>query len=106
MPEEIKEQEQAMTPETRELIARHFTPPEQTEQHDNVSHPAHYTQGGIECIAAIKASMTPVEFQGYCKGNCEKYLWRWRNKGGAEDLKKAKVYLGWLLDSVLEETGK
>lgn len=38
---------------------------------DNVNHPAHYTQGGIECIEAIKASMTPEAFRGYLKGNVE-----------------------------------
>lgn len=62
-----------------------------------VSHPAHYCQGGIECIEAIKASMTSMEFQGYLKGNCMKYLWRWRAKGGVQDLKKARVYLDWLI---------
>lgn len=64
---------------------------------DSVNHPQHYTQGGIECIEAIKASMTTLEFQGYLKGNCLKYLWRWRAKGGKEDLKKARVYLDWLI---------
>ena len=68
-------------------------------QNDNVNHPSHYTQGGIECIEAIKASMTSDGFQDYCKGNCLKYIWRWRQKGGVEDLKKAKVYLDWMIDS-------
>ena len=35
---------------------------------DNVNHPSHYTQGGIECISAIKASMPPDGFQDYCPG--------------------------------------
>ena len=70
------------------------------EEHNAVSHPAHYTQGGIECIEAIKASMTTLEFQGYLKGNAEKYLWRWRNKGGVEDLRKARVYLDWLIKTI------
>jgi len=65
-----------------------------------VSHPAHYTQGGIECIDAIRASMNGIEFQGYLKGNVLKYVWRWRNKGGLEDLKKAQVYLGWLIQTI------
>lgn len=67
---------------------------------DNVKSPSHYTQGKIECIEAIKESMTPMEYYGYLKGNCLKYLWRWRNKGGLEDLKKAQVYLGWLVEAV------
>jgi len=70
---------------------------EMGEQHDNVISPAHYTQGGIECIEAIKAAMNAIEYQGYLKGNCMKYLWRWRAKGGVEDLKKARVYLDWLI---------
>ena len=66
---------------------------------DNVNHPGHYCQGGIECIKAIEASMTPEEFQGYCKGNVMKYVWRFREKNGLEDLKKAQVYLGWMIES-------
>ena len=53
----------------------------------------------IECIKAIEASMTPEEFQGYCKGNVMKYVWRFREKNGLEDLKKAQVYLGWMIES-------
>ena len=66
---------------------------------DTVNHPAHYTYGGIECIEAIKASMTADGFCDYCKGNILKYIWRWRSKGGVEDLKKARVYLDWLIQS-------
>ena len=66
---------------------------------DNVTHPSHYCQGGIECIKAIEASMTPEGFQDYCKGNVIKYTWRWREKNGLEDLKKAQVYLGWMIKS-------
>lgn len=68
---------------------------------DNVNHPSHYTNGGIECIDAIKASMSHVEFIGYLKGNCIKYLWRYRLKGKEpEDLKKAQ----WYLSKLIEET--
>lgn len=70
---------------------------------DKVNHPSHYTRGGIECIEAIKASMFPGGFQDYCKGNVLKYIWRWRNKGGIEDLEKARVYLNWMIDSAKEE---
>lgn len=71
----------------------------ETAQSDNINHPGHYCQGGIECIKAIEASMTPEEFQGYCKGNVMKYIWRFREKNGLEDLKKAQVYLGWMIES-------
>lgn len=60
---------------------------------DQVNHPSHYTAGGIECIEAIKASMTPPEYEGYLKGNCIKYLWRYKHKGGLESLLKCEWYL-------------
>ena len=74
-----------------------------SNQHDSVNHPSHYTSGGVECIKAIEASMTPEEFQGYCKGNCMKYIWRFRQKNGIEDLDKAAVYLGWLREIVAKQ---
>ena len=60
---------------------------------DTVNSPPHYRQGGIECIAAIEAALTPEEFRGYCKGNALKYIWRERHKGGTESLLKAAWYL-------------
>ncbi|MBR6859718.1 MAG: DUF3310 domain-containing protein [Acidaminococcaceae bacterium] len=67
-----------------------------------VEHPNHYNQGGIECITAIRASMSPEAFQGFCKGNVEKYIWRYDQKAGVEDLEKARVYLDWLIASAKE----
>jgi len=34
----------------------------------------------------------------YLEGNVIRYVSRWRNKNGVEDLKKAQVYLGWLIE--------
>ena len=73
---------------------------------DAVQHPSHYTQGGIECIEAIKASTTADGFYDYCKGNIIKYIWRWRDKGGVEDLRKASVYLNWLINAADEKEKK
>ena len=64
---------------------------------DNVDHPNHYTSGGIECIEAIRAALTPEEFRGYCKGNMLKYTWREKLKNGDEDIKKAATYAKFLL---------
>ena len=63
--------------------------------HDPVNSPIHYadTNGGIECIEAIEASMSMEEFKGFLKGNVQKYVWRYAQKNGVEDLKKAKWYL-------------
>lgn len=67
---------------------------------DAVEHPSHYAgNGGIECIDAIRASMSTEEFCGYCKGNVLKYAWRYAGKNGVEDLEKAKVYLNWLIEA-------
>ena len=74
-------------------------PKQPSEEHNAVKHPNYYCQGGIECIKAIEASMSPEGFQDYCKGNVMKYIWRWREKNGLEDLKKAQVYLGWIIES-------
>lgn len=68
---------------------------------DPVTAPDHYRQGDIEAIDAIEASMSPVEFRGYLKGNVLKYLWRYGYKGkAAQDLSKANWYLAKLLDRV------
>ena len=69
------------------------------EPHDNVNHPQHYTQGSIECIDAIKASMTMEGFRGFLKGNIIKYVWRYESKGCVESLKKAQWYLNKLIDT-------
>ena len=67
---------------------------------DNVKHPAHYCDGGIETIDYIRAKLTREEFIGYCKGNALKYISRAGKKGDAsEDLAKAAVYLGWASDT-------
>lgn len=61
---------------------------------DMVYRPPHYTQGNVECIEALEASMDPVEFAGFLKGQVVKYVWRFEKKWNAvEDLKKASFYL-------------
>ena len=67
---------------------------DETDEPDMVNRPQHYAQGGVECIEAIKASMTVEAFHGYIKGNVMKYLWRYEKKvNPVEDLKKAMWYL-------------
>lgn len=68
---------------------------QENEQHiaSNVNHPDHYNRGSIECIDAIKSALTEEEFRGYLKGNAMKYIWRERDKGGAESIRKAEWHL-------------
>lgn len=56
--------------------------------------PDHYQRDGIECIDAIKAAVQNLTGdEAYCTGNAIKYLWRWKEKGGKTDLKKAMWYI-------------
>ena len=83
----------------------HMPDPEpESAPSDSVNHPSHYTFGDIEVIDYIRDKLTPEEFQGYCNGNVLKYISRWRHKGGVEDLKKADVYLCWMIESALGES--
>lgn len=75
--------------------------PQPKEVVDWVNHPPHYKgETGIECIEAIEAALTPEEFRGYIKGNCIKYVWRERGKGGKESLEKANWHLTRLLNAI------
>ena len=65
---------------------------------DMVSHPKHYTQGGIECIDALKAATVGKRgIEAVCVANVIKYLWRYEEKNGIEDIRKAKWYIERLL---------
>jgi len=68
---------------------------------NNVNSPPHYNSGDIECIDAIKASMSKDAFLGYCKGNVLKYMWRYEQKGYVESLEKAQWYLKKMIESML-----
>lgn len=69
---------------------------------DMVNHPSHYqSESGLEVIDVIKAftsNLTGVEATD--TGNVLKYMCRWKNKNGVEDLKKAKWYLEHLINNV------
>lgn len=74
---------------------------------DNVNHPAHYTAGGVECIDGLKAATVNLTgIYAVCTANAIKYLWRWKNKNGVEDLKKAKWYIDRLIEECLMSNGR
>lgn len=73
---------------------------QQPEKQDAVNHPAHYTQGDIECWDAMQACMSEQEFTGYLRGCAIKYLWRCNDKGTyAQDLQKARAYVDKLIEA-------
>ena len=70
---------------------------------DMVSHPKHYTQGDIECIDALKAATVGKRgIEAVCVANVIKYLWRYEEKNGIEDVRKAKFYIERLLKELEE----
>lgn len=60
---------------------------------DNVNQPAHYTDGGIECIEALESALKHYSgVSAFCAGNIIKYIWRAPLKNGVEDVDKAIKY--------------
>ena len=53
---------------------------DEEEMKPEIYHPPYYKRGDVECIDAIKASMTKDQWLGYLKGTVLKYLWRWDTK--------------------------
>ena len=72
----------------------------EVKENDNVNHPKHYqSKNGLEVIDVIDAftdSLTGME--AVCTGNALKYICRWKNKNGIEDIKKAIWYLNKLIE--------
>lgn len=69
------------------------------QEYNAVDHPVHYTHGDIECLDAIKASLSSQDnpYQAFLTGQVLKYMWRWPMKNGLEDCRKAKFYLDRLI---------
>ena len=70
---------------------------------DNVNKPMHYQgNSNLECIDAIRACLSKEEYEGFLRGNMLKYIWRFRQKGGAESLRKSNWYYKKLMESLGE----
>ena len=56
--------------------------------------PDHYkSETSLECIEAMEIVFGDEAVYNFCLCNAWKYIWRWKNKNGEEDLKKARWYL-------------
>ena len=53
----------------------------------------HYRQKSIQPWTAMESWMTREEFEGYLRGNVIKYIARYKDKNGIEDVYKARHYL-------------
>ena len=83
-----------------DAMANHI---KESEIYDAVN-PDHYKHGGIECIEALKAATTRLTgIEAVCTANAIKYLWRWKDKNGAEDIRKAIWYCERLLKEIGDE---
>ena len=56
---------------------------------------SHYKNKGIQPIEYIMSKWLRI-----CEGNVIKYVSRWRDKNGLDDLLKAKHYLEFLIEEV------
>lgn len=69
----------------------------------DVINPNHYQRDGMECIDAIEAAIQNLSgVEAYATGSAIKYLWRWKEKGGKDDLNKAKWFIQKMVDALEE----
>lgn len=103
--EELEKQLKALLPKKLALEPlpkedRAIKMPE-SSKHDNVNCPKHYCKGGVESIAFVKAAVSNLSgFEAVCVANIIKYMWRYKEKNGLEDVMKAAKYLEWLQEEV------
>lgn len=67
--------------------------------YDNVNNPKHYAMASKHLV------LEPIDIcekYSFCQGNAIKYLLRYENKNGVEDLKKALWYLNKIINENLE----
>ena len=71
---------------------------------DMVNHPKHYkAKNGMEVIDVIEAFTANLEgYEATHTGNVIKYICRWKEKNGLEDLRKAQWYLNRLIKNIEE----
>lgn len=60
---------------------------------DNVNHPSHYTQGGMECIDEMLLIFGKEAVKNFCICNAWKYRKRAMFKNGQEDIDKSDWYI-------------
>ena len=68
-----------------------------TEKGDNIK-PNHYGNSGIDVISFCQANNLD-----FMQGNVIKYVFRYKNKNGWEDLEKAKEYIDRMIENLLDE---
>ena len=67
-----------------------------TEEKNNIN-PDHYGNSGIDVIKFCQ-----VNNLDFMQGNVIKYVFRYKNKNGLEDLEKAKEYIDRMIENLLD----
>ena len=84
--EKLREIFDGMTDEQKEAV-------QAMTGEDNIN-PNHYkSETSLECIEAMQIAFGNDVVIDFCLCNAWKYIWRWKNKNGIEDLKKAEWYI-------------
>lgn len=61
---------------------------------DNINHPKHYNNSPAQCICGRRIECIDItRYMNFDLGNAVKYIWRYADKNGIEDLKKARWYI-------------
>ena len=64
------------------------------EEKEMVDHPSHYNMGKYECLDVAKELVKDMKgIEATLFFNAFKYLWRYKQKNGLQDLKKCEFYL-------------
>lgn len=95
----------------REII--NPTDEEMFEEEDNMAkekdniNPSHYKdECSMECIESMIIAFGVEAVYGFCLCNAYKYLWRYKNKNGMEDINKALWYVNkgeWIYDNYADD---
>ena len=63
----------------------------------------HYASKAVQPWDAMQAWMSREEFAGYLRGNVIKYMARCNDKGGIEDVRKARHYIDKLIETLEQQ---
>ena len=64
------------------------------EEKEMVNHPSHYNMGKYECLDVVKELVKDMKgIEATLFFNAFKYLWRYKQKNGLQDLKICEFYL-------------
>ena len=66
---------------------------ESLSEEANPVRPNHYKSCSIECIDAMILAFGTDSVAEFCLINAFKYIWRYKDKNGLEDLNKAEYYI-------------